>query len=224
MSLGFERFVTKSRLHFCDLNRRWICRTPQRRNEEEAGVISITALPGSASDRSDAYLGHMFRLRARVFSERLGWDVTIRNGRERDTFDDLRPTYIIALSGTGRVVACVRLLPASRPMMVTTVFSENLGDNVLTRKHQMVESSRFCVDTAVCERGEGGTPRNHPVHICRHHGVCLVNGYTEIVAATDVVVERILGRAGWPPYLRIRGRRNARRPVADMGHRRKAPN
>nr|WP_083222600.1 acyl-homoserine-lactone synthase [Ensifer sp. LC163] len=171
MSLGFERFVTKSRLHFCDLNRRWICRTPQRRNEEEAGVISITALPGSASDRSDAYLDQMFRLRARVFSERLGWDVTIRDGRERDTFDDLRPAYIIALNGTGRVVACVRLPPASRPMMVTTVFSENLGDNVLTRKHQMVESSRFCVDTAVCERGEGGTPRNHPGHVCRHHGV-----------------------------------------------------
>ncbi|OCP35960.1 acyl-homoserine-lactone synthase [Ensifer sp. LC163] len=28
---------------------------------------------------------------------------------------------------------------------------------------------------------------------------CLVNGYTEIVAATDVVVERILGRAGCSP-------------------------
>ncbi|MGH6805560.1 MAG: acyl-homoserine-lactone synthase [Ensifer adhaerens] len=160
--------------------------------------MRITALRGSATDRSDAYLDQMFRLRARVFSERLGWDVTIRDGRECDTFDDLYPTYILALNDTGSVVACARLLPASGPMMVTTVFSELLGGNVLTRKHQMVESSRFCVDTAVCERGKGAL---HEITRFMFAGIvewCLVNGYTEIVTATDVVVERILGRAGWP--------------------------
>lgn len=128
-------------------------------------MIRITALRGSATDRSGAYLDQMFRLRARVFSVRLGWDVTIRDGRECDTFDDLQPTYILALNDTGRVVACARLLPASGPMMVTTVFSDLLGDHVLTRKHRMVESSRFCVDTAVCERGKG--------HSTKSPGSCL---------------------------------------------------
>lgn len=46
-------------------------------------MIRITALPGSATGGSEAYLDQMFRLRARVFCERLGWDVTIREGRER---------------------------------------------------------------------------------------------------------------------------------------------
>jgi acyl homoserine lactone synthase len=33
----------------------------------------------------------MFRLRKRVFADRLGWDVQISQGMERDRFDDLDP-------------------------------------------------------------------------------------------------------------------------------------
>ncbi|NRP21806.1 Acyl-homoserine-lactone synthase [Ensifer adhaerens] len=147
---------------------------------------------------SDTYLDQMFQLRARVFCERLGWNVTITNGRERDAFDDLRPAYVIAFDEEDNVVACTRLLPASGPMMVTTVFSKLLGNHALTRECRMVESSRFCVDTAACRPGNGTI---HEITRCMFAGIvewCVINGFGEIVTATDVMVERILKRAGWP--------------------------
>ena len=39
----------------------------------------------------------MFRCRAQVFSERLGWDVVVKDGYERDRFDDENPLYLISI-------------------------------------------------------------------------------------------------------------------------------
>ena len=33
-------------------------------------------------------LEQMFRLRARIFRDRLGWDVAVKDGKERDKYDD----------------------------------------------------------------------------------------------------------------------------------------
>ncbi len=43
-------------------------------------------------------IDEMHRLRARIFQGRLAWTVRCVNGREYDQFDDLSPTYIIALA------------------------------------------------------------------------------------------------------------------------------
>ena len=37
----------------------------------------------------------MFRLRARVFADRLKWDVPVSDGMERDRYDDEGPVYLI---------------------------------------------------------------------------------------------------------------------------------
>ncbi|MET4236357.1 N-acyl-L-homoserine lactone synthetase [Bradyrhizobium sp. i1.4.4] len=50
------------------------------------------------------------QLRARVFAGRLGSRVKIREG---DEYDALDPTYIlVALTDSGAVAGCARLLPA----------------------------------------------------------------------------------------------------------------
>ena len=43
------------------------------------------AYPGENTDIIDK----MFRLRAKVFNDRLGWDVKVSNKREKDEFDEL---------------------------------------------------------------------------------------------------------------------------------------
>ena len=63
----------------------------------------------------------------------------------------------------------------------------------------MIESSRFCVDTALAEgRGNGLV---HEATLAMFAGIiewCIANGYSEIVTVTDLRFERILARVGWP--------------------------
>ncbi|MFN4129018.1 MAG: acyl-homoserine-lactone synthase, partial [Paracoccaceae bacterium] len=63
-------------------------------------IIVIDALN---KDRFGDLLDEMFKLRARVFGDRLGWEVEITNGREIDQFDRLDPAYVIGLDDEGHV-------------------------------------------------------------------------------------------------------------------------
>ena len=101
------------------------------------------------------YLKQMHRLRAAVFGTRLEWDVTITEQGERDQYDDLRPTYILAISADQNVVGCARLLPAFGPTMLERTFPQLLERGSLDAHAAVVESSRFCVDTSLAA-GRGG--------------------------------------------------------------------
>ena len=153
----------------------------------------------------DRYVEHqnllkqMYRLRADVFGGRLEWDVTVMDGGERDHYDDLNPTYILAVSGDNKVVGCARLLPAVGPTMLEQTFPQLLGDGSLNATSAMIESSRFCVDTTL-PVGRGGG-QLHLATLTIFAGIIewsMANGYDEIVTATDLRFERILNRAGWP--------------------------
>ena len=63
-------------------------------------------------------LEEMFRMRARIFGERLNWDVKVVNGMERDRYDDEAPVYLIyADDATGAVKGSLRLLPTTGPTL-----------------------------------------------------------------------------------------------------------
>ncbi|ADZ72806.1 acyl-homoserine-lactone synthase TraI [Polymorphum gilvum] len=149
-----------------------------------------------ASNRN--HLNQMHRLRAAVFGSRLEWDVTITEQGERDQYDDLLPTYILAISAEQKVVGCARLLPASGTTMLEQTFPQLLERGSLDAQQGIVESSRFCVDTSL-PAGRGGSL--HQVTLMMFAGIIewsMANGYSEIVTATDLRFERILNRAGWP--------------------------
>lgn len=159
--------------------------------------MKIKALQEDGSADFSPTLDQMYELRAKVFSQRLGWEVQACDGRERDRFDELKPTYILAVTQEGDVVGCVRLLPALGPTMLTTIFPQLVSAAGFSPHGRMLESSRFCVDTAVAAKGEGGL---HHVTRLMFAGIidwCLRSRHEEIVTVTDVVVERILARAGW---------------------------
>ena len=69
-------------------------------------------------------IDQMFRMRAEVFSGRLGWEVEVNNGRETDRFDNEDPLYLLSVSEeTGTLQGAVRLLPTTGPYMLRDVFS-----------------------------------------------------------------------------------------------------
>jgi acyl homoserine lactone synthase len=148
----------------------------------------------------EAHLLHIHHhLRARVFSDRLGWEVDVTAGFESDGFDALRPTYVLAVAETGQLAGCARLLPTLGPTMVADVFPSLLPGGQLNGHAAMIESSRFCVDTTLGEgRGDGPV---HEATLTMFAGIiewCVANGFTEIVTVTDLRFERILARVGWP--------------------------
>lgn len=79
------------------------------------------------------------------------------------------------------------------------LFPELIGSQLFKPHAAMIESSRFCVDTSIEteRRGEGlhGATWTMFAAIIEWS---MVNGYSELVTVTDVRIERILRRAGWP--------------------------
>lgn len=147
-------------------------------------------------------LDDMFKLRARVFGDRLGWQVNVVNGRERDLFDDLDPAYAIGLDDKGNVVSCVRALQTTGPHMLSDIFSDILGGEPPLRSATLWESTRFCVDTKRLGRGKD---RNSVSYRTSELMIASLEaakraGVTDIVTVIDPVMDRVLKRSGNAPY------------------------
>src|SRR5580704_753348 len=92
-------------------------------------------------------MDQMFRLRARVFHDRLGWDVEVADGKERDRYDDEGPVYIIYADDEARQVkGSLRLLPTTGPTVLADIFSDTLPDAVNLSAPTIWECTRFCVE------------------------------------------------------------------------------
>ncbi|MFA1676604.1 acyl-homoserine-lactone synthase TraI [Rhizobium mongolense] len=161
--------------------------------------MQILTVRATACGEFADLIDSMHRLRARVFRDRLNWDVEVRNGLEADEYDQLDPTYILAVSSAGKVAGCARLLPAMGPTMLANTFPQLLSSRSLDVHARMVESSRFCVDTSLAQTHAGGFL--HKTTLMMFAGIIewsIASGFHEIVTATDLRFERILKRAGWP--------------------------
>lgn len=144
-------------------------------------------------------LERMFKLRRRVFKDRLDWDVSSADGMEIDVFDALGPTYLLVLTGQEDVVGCVRLLPTTGPTMLADTFPSLLNGQQPPRDPDVLESSRFCVDTGSTANTSGGGLSRITLLLfaamIEHLNSVRARS---IVTVTDLRMERILRRAGWP--------------------------
>ncbi len=143
-------------------------------------------------------LAAMYRLRRRVFKDRLDWTVSITDELEIDIYDALTPTYLLVMD-EGKVIGCVRLLPTTGPTMLANAFSILLDGRQMPHDEKILESSRFCVDTLLA-RDRAGHGLNRATFILFAAMIERLRavGADSIVTVTDVRMERILRRAGWP--------------------------
>jgi acyl homoserine lactone synthase len=144
----------------------------------------------------------MFRLRKRVFHDRLCWDVQITDGRETDLFDCLDPAHVISVDDEGNVVGCMRLLQTTGPHMLADVFSSILDGQPPLRSSTVWEATRFCVDTQRLSRGRG---RNTISYVTSEVMIgafefAMAAGVQDAVAVIDPVMDRVLQRSGNAPY------------------------
>lgn len=144
-------------------------------------------------------LVEMHRLRHRVFKLRMAWDVHTSGDMEVDDFDALSPTYLVQMSHSGQVQGSVRLLPTLGPTMLRDIFPALLEGQPAPSVPQVWESSRFAIDVAAdAPKGDHGLTRAAYELFAGMVEFGLSRQLTNIVTVTDVRMERILRRAGWP--------------------------
>jgi acyl homoserine lactone synthase len=160
----------------------------------------IKLISGAERNAYPSEIEQMFKLRKKVFHDRLGWDVHIEEECERENFDELNPLYVLCMDDAGKsVVASLRLLPTTGPNMLCDIFPELLSPGLVVRSPTIWESSRFCVD-----HEQKGTRSNNQIAIAAAELMCAVgeiglgSGLTHIVTVTDVLLERIFKHMGCP--------------------------
>lgn len=157
----------------------------------------IIAVHGHEIEDHESLFEQMFRLRARSFDERRKWSVEVKDGLEIDRFDEMNPLYVMSISPDGDLLASLRLLPSTGPHMLSDVFPETMTGAPIIRHPLIWESSRFCVDTDAIARQTGtGLHTNTGEILLGLFEVAQQNAVENIVSVYDVLVERILRRAG----------------------------
>jgi len=154
---------------------------------------------GSEAAHYPDLIDQMHQLRARVFADRLGWEVKVEDGWERDRFDDLNPLYALSLDDDGNVVGTFRLLQTTGPTMLADVFSACLPDGLDIRSPIIWESTRFCVDKDLAKKyGPRFSAKVTAELLSSILEVGRYAGLSHVVTVIDVRMERILLRAKCP--------------------------
>lgn len=163
----------------------------------------IRIVEGIDRDLHARLMDEMFRMRAEVFAGRLGWDVTVTDGREVDRFDAEDPLYLISLNEqTEKLQGAVRLLPTTGPYMLRDVFSDLVPDGA-PESPLIWESSRFAVNPQILSAGERAEA-NHIVNrttielLCGIVEVCQKAGVEHVVSVFDARMARIFRTADCP--------------------------
>lgn len=161
----------------------------------------------------------MYRLRAKVFRDRMGWDVPILSGMEIDGYDALDPYYMVISETGNQVRGCWRLLPTEGPYMLKDTFPELLHGHPVPEDANVWELSRFAIET---EGSQGFGFASLALESMRE--IVLFGdrmGIERYVTVTTTAIERLLRRAGiaitrYGPPIRI-GVENAVALDIDIG-------
>lgn len=163
----------------------------------------IRVVNGAERSRYPAEMDQMFRARAEIFGNRMGWDITLRDGWEIDAYDDVNPLYLLSIdSMTGSVRGSLRLLPTAGPHMMRDVFRQYFEAPVLIESPLVWECTRFCIHP-----GHEGSMLPGGVHLATSElllGICevaLSAGVDQITGVFDRRMVRIYRRVGWNPVV-----------------------
>jgi acyl homoserine lactone synthase len=139
----------------------------------------------------------MHRLRARVFGEKLKWDVTIDAGRERDRYDDLAPVYLIDTDREmSEVRGSLRLLPTTGPTVLGDFFADTMPDAAWLSAPTIWECTRFCVDEQIVGKSRREQMVASGALIAGLGEVAMRSGIESILGNFDASMLRLYRRIG----------------------------
>lgn len=163
----------------------------------------ILAIEGVDRQAHPELFDQMFRMRAAVFSERLGWDVTVVDGKEVDRFDAEDPLYLLCVDElTEELKGAVRLLPTTGPNMLRDVFAVLVPGGTV-ESPLIWESSRFAINPMLSvgpERHDANRVVNSTTIelLCGLVDAAQLAGVEHIVSVFDARMARIFRAADCP--------------------------
>src|SRR4051812_6449510 len=99
---------------------------------------------GAAKQLPQTEIYGLHAYRYNVFVERLHWNLPgARNGLEVDEFDREDTIYILGRDKKGVLCGCARLLPTTKPYLLSEIFPELMHGISLPRSDDVWEISRF---------------------------------------------------------------------------------
>ena len=150
-----------------------------------------------------AFTDQMFRARADVFSARLQWNVTVKDGWEIDVYDEANPLYVMSVDDSGVVGGSLRVLPTTGPDMLRDIFAKHFDADVDFQGPLIWECTRFCIHpNADRPKGYSDARAVHAASAELMAGLCdvaLRSGIQSIIGVFDERMIRYYGRTGWEP-------------------------
>lgn len=144
-------------------------------------------------------LDQSFRLRKKVFADRLGWNVSVTGPYERDRYDDLHPAYLLWCDEYRmQLYGSVRLMPTTGPTLLYDVFRDTFPDACDLVAPRIWEGTRMCVNEEAIVRDFPDMRPDRAVcllllALCE---VALDNGVHTMISNYEPHLKRIYQKAG----------------------------
>ena len=157
----------------------------------------MQTISGTARDFSPEFENAIAQYRHKIFIERLGWQLPVENGMERDQFDRKDTLYVIARDGKGAICGCARLLPTTGPYLLGDVFPNLLPDTPAPRDESIWELSRFAA-ASIGDRVEtaADSARNTRALLAASIKIAAEHGARRLITVSPLGIERLLNRMG----------------------------
>ena len=149
----------------------------------------------SRKEFDSADLWEMHRLRAKIFRDRMGWEVPVISGMEIDGYDALNPYYMIIREPEKGLRGGMRVLPTEGPYMLKDTFPELLYGHPAPEDPKIWEISRFAIKAEGPQGfGFSGLILDAAREIVKFGDKMGIERY---VMVTTSAIERMMRRAGF---------------------------
>lgn len=155
----------------------------------------IHTISGRTSDFTGEFDKAIAEYRHRIFIERLGWQLPVADGMERDQFDRTDTVYVVARDSRGAICGCARLLPTTGPYLLRDIFPDLLGGLPSPASPDVWELSRFAA-VALDEDKNVNAAANTRGMLAAAVGNAEKLGARRLITVSPIGVERLLHRLG----------------------------
>jgi acyl homoserine lactone synthase len=164
--------------------------------------VDMNIISGTADSLLGTYR-QVAAYRHKVFVENLGWDLYAPDGLEQDQFDRPDTVYIVARDDEDEVCGCARLLPTTRPYLLSEVFPQLLNGAMPPSSPEIWELSRFAaVDFNSPDQSQLRQMSSEvAIDLLQSAIDCAAqHGAKRLIAVTSLGTERLLRNAGFKAH------------------------
>lgn len=155
----------------------------------------IQTVSGKTIDLSAELDQAVAQYRHRIFIERLGWSLPVQNGVERDQFDRPDTVYVVSHDRNGAICGCARLLPTTKPYLLSKIFPQLMGGLPSPATDDVWELSRFAA-VALAAGNRINAASNTKGLLAAVVSSAAKRGARRLITVSPLGVERLLYRMG----------------------------